>query len=255
MSLRTIICCALLPSATLMAGDFWLDKQPAQWTDKEINKLRTNSPWAHDASVEFNLGRMGGMESGSGEGRGRGGGMGPGGGMGSGGGMGPGGGGPPPDMGSGGPGGGMGNPKLIVRWESGPPLLEAAGRDQNGEATQKIAGWAREFYVVSVSGLSGPNGRRGGGPANDGTGRPGQMGPPGMKEGTSLKRKGKESIIPARVESIQTEKGATIVFLFPRADAIDGDDKEVTFETGLGPLGVKCKFVLKDMRYKGSLAL
>jgi hypothetical protein len=57
------------------------------------------------------------------------------------------------------------------------------------------------------------------------------------------------------VENIQTEKGSTIVFLFPRVDAIDADDKEVTFETGLGPLGIKCKFVLKDMRYGGKLAL
>jgi hypothetical protein len=57
------------------------------------------------------------------------------------------------------------------------------------------------------------------------------------------------------VETLQTAKGPVIAFLFPRTDSIDADDKEVTFESALGPLGIKCKFVLKAMIYRGKLSL
>ena len=72
---------------------------------------------------------------------------------------------------------------------------------------------------------------------------------------TWLKRKGKEGVNPDRVETLQTAKGPVTFFLFSRSEAIEADDKEVTFESGMGPLGIKCKFVLKSMTYNGKLAL
>jgi hypothetical protein len=148
-----------------------------------------------------------------------------------------------------------GTQKLVIRWESAAPLLDAESRGRQRDSQQAIAGWAADFYVISVSGLPAP-GSRGGAPnQQDAQGTRGPMGPEGMKAGTALKRKGRNPIAPARVETIQTEKGAVIAFLFPHTDAIDADDKEVTFESGLGPLGIKCKFVLKEMTYRGKLAL
>jgi hypothetical protein len=54
---------------------------------------------------------------------------------------------------------------------------------------------------------------------------------------------------------VQTEQGQVTAFLFLRTATIEADDKEVTFETAMGPLGIKCKFVLKEMIYQGKLAL
>jgi hypothetical protein len=76
-----------------------------------------------------------------------------------------------------------------------------------------------------------------------------------MKDATLLKRKGKDPIAPARVELLAGPEGMTMVFLFPRSEAIDADDKEVTLETAFGPMHVKSKFNLKDMIYNGKLAL
>jgi hypothetical protein len=76
-----------------------------------------------------------------------------------------------------------------------------------------------------------------------------------MKSVTLLKFRGKEEVSPDRVERLETAAGPVIVFLFPRTNAIDADDKEVNFESGFGPLAIKCKFVLKAMTYHGKLAL
>ena len=47
-----------------------------------------------------------------------------------------------------------------------------------------------------------------------------------------------------------------IMFLFSRDDhPIKRDDKEVTFQTKLGPLQLKARFVLKDMLYRDQLEL
>jgi hypothetical protein len=47
-----------------------------------------------------------------------------------------------------------------------------------------------------------------------------------------------------------------MMFLFPKgSQPIEASDKEVTFITQLGPLGVKAKFPLKEMMVKGQLEL
>jgi hypothetical protein len=49
---------------------------------------------------------------------------------------------------------------------------------------------------------------------------------------------------------------STMMFLFPKgSQPIEASDKEVTFVTQMGPLGVKAKFALKDMMVKGQLEL
>jgi hypothetical protein len=181
MNLRIVICCLCMSAAPLLAGDFWQDKDPSQWSEKEITRLRENSPWARDASVQFNMGQMGATEGGPGGGMGRGGGMG-----------GPPPGGAPPDMGPGGPGGGMPSPKMVVRWESAVPLLDAENRGQ-AVGPQTIAQWAREFYVIGVSGLQGGAGR-GGQEQGEGQEARTPRGTASMKAVTSLKRKGREAI-------------------------------------------------------------
>ena len=38
------------------AREFWNERQPAEWTDDEREILLTRSPWAKEASVDFNAG-------------------------------------------------------------------------------------------------------------------------------------------------------------------------------------------------------
>jgi hypothetical protein len=99
------------------AAEFWNDKQPADWAEKDVQRLLTKSPWTKDAGVEMNFGDMGGP------------------------GMGGPGFGPPGMEGPGGPGG----MTALVRWESAAPIREAA--------KTKLQPDPAGSYVISVSGL------------------------------------------------------------------------------------------------------
>jgi hypothetical protein len=264
--MKGILIIFAVASIAALAADPWRTKKPADWTDKEAQRILSDSPWAKKAVAEMSFGGMGdpggGMGGPGGGMGGRGGGMGgPGGGAmgGPGGGMGgPGGGMGAPGGGMGGPGGGMEPPKIIVRWESAEPVREALKRVESPAAGQ-LAEWAKDHYVISTSGMSmmrpagpgpgGPDGR----PQPD-AGRMEQM-QQRMREATSLKVKGKDPIAPVRIETIETGGGMLTVFLFPRGAAITPADKEVTFETALGPMAIKSKFNLKDMQYQGRPAL
>jgi len=272
--MKGILTIFAVASIAALAADPWRTKKPADWTDKEAQRILSDSPWAKKAVAEMSFGGMGGPGGGMG---GPGGGMGgPGGGMGGpgggiggrgggmggpgGGGMGgPGGGGMGgPSGGMGGPGGGMEPPKIIVRWESAEPVREALNRAESPAAGQ-LAEWAKDHYVISTTGMSmmRPGGPGPGGPGDRPQPDPSRMEQmrQRMREATSLKVKGKDPIAPVRIETIETGGGMLTVFLFPRSAAITPADKEVSFETALGPMAIKSKFNLKDMQYQGKPAL
>ncbi len=247
---------AALCFATLtLAGEFWNDKQPSDWSQKEVERLMSKSPWAKQTAASMDVSRMRGMGGpGGGMGGPRGGGM-PGGGGGPGGGLGssgPGGGDPGGgEQGIGGPGmarpgleGGEGMPeiKALVRWASAQPLRESTKDANLAEADR--------HYIISVSGLPfrGREGRRGPDPE-----RRKQM-EARMLESTSILRKGKDPIHPVRM--INDETTGAIYFLFRREpETIQAADKEVTFVTQMGPMELRVKFTLKDMTYRGQLAM
>ena len=253
-------------------AQFWEVKPPADWSENEIKELMTKSPWAKQVTAEFKGGggpSMGGMGGGGGGGGRRGGGGGGGGGMGGGGGLGGGGG----DMGGGGGGGGMGGGgmpsmpqiKAMIRWETAAPIIQAGQR----KWPASVAG----HYLISVTGLPMPGaggGRGGRGPQQPQQFQASQAPPPQMdpqqrarlaverlKESSHLDRKGKDPIAPAQIEIGQARDGSSVLmFLFPKgSQPIEAADKEVTFITAMGPLGVKAKFALKDMMVKAQLEL
>ncbi|MCC6394537.1 MAG: hypothetical protein IT167_28335 [Bryobacterales bacterium] len=253
---------ALLPLSLLAAG-FWEKKPYTDWTDKEVARIFTNSPWAKDAAMTMEGGRGGG---GMGGGRGgRGGGMGgPGGGMGSaggglgggegaegGGGMGGGRGGRGGGMGGGMEGGG-GPPQMMarVRWQTALPIKQALVRMRFGTEAATSAQakelLAREetHYLIALDNLPSMMARL----------DPSRM-QQGLKTTTTLQVKGKD---PLRAEDIQigkTEKSIIIYFLFPKTSPITLEDKEVEFHTKIGPMEVKLRFKLHDMLYAGKLEL
>jgi hypothetical protein len=233
--------------ANAAKGEFWNDKQPETWTATEIDRLVSRSPWAKDAELEFNP-RDSGPDGPPG---GIGGGARPGGfpeGGGPPGAGGPGGGGFPggdPGGGGGFPGGGLGQFKAVIRWESAKPIREARKKALPEDIEM--------FYALSLTG----------GPmlaAVDGRGRNRDDRPEfslsqwiaDLQKTTLLLVKGKDAMRPERIEEF--ERG--MLFLFSRDDRpIRGDNKEVLFQTKMGPLELKVKFALKEMVYRGHLEL
>jgi len=204
------------------------------------------------------MGGPGGGLSGPGGGmEGQGGLGGPGGGFGGpSGGVGPGGGmGGPGEMGV--PGGGMGPlggmefPKITVRWESADPVREASSRVES-PTRERISEWAKEYYVVSISGMPAmQDGTSGSQPDPERIQQMQRL----MQSTTTLKPKGKDAVVATRVEAAVAGGTMLTVFLFPRTQTISLEDKEVVFQTALGPMKVRSKFKLKNMQYLGKLAL
>ncbi len=276
-------------SYALAASDFWNKKKPTEWTEQEIQELRTKSPWAKKVDAEMSggggRGGGGGAAGGGGGGRGGGGGGGAdegggGGGGGRGGGRGGGGGGSLAPSG----GGGGQTVSLEIVWQSAQPVMDAH--------PLKLPPKLDAHYVISVTGIppqvlnaammgggrggrgfSG-GGRRGGGDRQDEananatpppppSGVPGgdaqAGGPPpdptaGLRRGTTLTVKGKA---PQNSDVVMAmNNNATVLFGFQK-DALNLSvaDKEVEFDVKLGGLIAKAKFNLKDMMYHEELAL
>ena len=53
--------------------------------------------------------------------------------------------------------------------------------------------------------------------------------------------------------NIETVKNLGTLFYFPRSEPIK--DGQVTFDTKMGPIEVKCRFTVKEMMYRGKLEL
>ncbi len=260
------------PFSNLFAADFWQQKKFTDWSEKEIAKLLSDSPWARQALATADTKGSSGGKGGSGSSKGgggkssggniggggsRGGGSrGGGGGMGGGsmgGGMGGGGMGGGSEMGGGGgmgQGGGMPSMSATVRWLSALPVRQAIVKAQLGvEAATSLETRAmlereEKDYVVALVGL----------PLRAARTSPEKL-KASLKSKTTLNRKGKEPIAPQSIDMKQSGQAFGLIFRFPRKDAITLDDKEVEFACQLGPAQFKRKFKLKDMVFEGNLAL
>jgi hypothetical protein len=261
---------------TAFAADFWKDKAYGQWSDDEVTKMLSSSPWAQSTKASApNQGagqRGGGMGRRGGMGGGRGGGY-PGGGGGypGGGGGYPGGGGGYPGGGGGGyprggGGGSMPSFTATIRWQSALPVREALLRQSgvtkpdDSKVAEKLTAPVTS-YVIAVLGLPERLPTRGGryGRGSDSDDRDKDSRDQDadqldqMKSGTRLNPKDRASIYPEKVE--RDKDGMTILFTFPRTAAISLDEKEVEFVTHAGAIEIRHKFKLKDMVYQGKLEL
>jgi hypothetical protein len=263
------------------SSDFWNKKEPAEWSAQEIEQLTSKSPWSKEVSAHFTAegeqggpngappnsgggypGGGGGYPGGGGGYPGGGGGY-PGGGGGMGGprigGMGGGRMGGPGGMGGGGMGGGGrgrrgGGPSQTfqgtVRWESAKPILEAI----KAPLPETFA----NHYVIGVSGFPMMSGRpRSEDDDNrDSTAQASEARLDNLKSLTFLKPKDKEGEQPGLVLQQPSSGGGTYLFGFSKEMmALTAADKEVTFTTRIGRLDVKAKFNLKEMLYRGDLAV
>jgi hypothetical protein len=247
-------------------SDFWNKKEPAEWSAQEIEQLTTKSPWSKEASAHFARdeseqsgpmgGGGGGYPGGGGGYPGGGGGYPGGGGMGGPriGGMGGGRMGGPGGMGGGGRGRRGGGPAQsfqgTVRWESAKPILEAM--------KAPLPDTFANHYVIGVSGFPMMSGR----PRSEdddnrnSSAQASEDRLDNLKSLTFLKPKDKEGEQPGLVLQQPSAGGGTYLFGFSKEMLpLTAADKEVTFTTRIGRLDVKAKFNLKEMLYRGDLAV
>lgn len=258
--MKKLAASVFLFSICLFAAEFWQSKPFSEWSDKDVQKLMTNSPWAKTVSISMGSGGGGGGGQRRGGGGGGGGGGAGAGGVGAGdsamnGQVGGGGGGGTRAGGGGGDemgGGGGGAPQieLFVRWRSALPLKQGIARSKYG-AEAATSPEAKKFldtedkdYVIEVAGA--PAGRGGGDPDAIKN---------ALKGSATLNIKGKDPIHPEDVQISTQNRRLNAFFLFPKTNPIVEDDKEIEFECKVGETTVKSKFKLKDMTINGKLAI
>jgi hypothetical protein len=228
--------------------EFWDRKDPAAWSDDEKQILLSQSPWAQAGLMRIKVEKNQRPASGNGESGTPNAGM--------------------PDTRPGARRGGtqgvpIGGPKappvpeanpgqsvqfrVLARWESAAPVRLAGGPE-----TPDLNG---EFYVIRLQGLPlmlPPKAKPGEAAAPD----PNEGALQAIKANSRLERKGKPDIPCSRLFAGSGEKANQILLYFPRgADPITVADKLVTFETRLSLFHLSLRFPLKEMIYKGELAL
>jgi hypothetical protein len=236
---------ALAPGTALFgASDFWNRKQSSQWSDEEIHRLMSKSPWAK----EVNAGAAPDRRSLTGAA-------------------------PAPDVAGGGPGRGMGGPggygggynidyggdrrgrgarpatAVTIRWESAQPILEATKeqlpRDFSGHYVLAVAGLPLEW------GMDRPGrGNRG---ATEQSVRLSDM-VERLQAGATLGARGKDPEGAGIVRRAPSDEAWLFGFskeLLP----LTRTDKDIEFSLNSGPMVVKARFEPAEMMYRGQLAL
>jgi hypothetical protein len=231
----------------LWAADAWQSKPFTDWSDKDVQRLLSSSPWAKEVNIALGGGGGGGSSKGGGK-RGGGGGGGDMGGSGD----------AMSNVGNAGGsrsgtqevGGLGGTPSLmlVIRWQSALPVRQAIAKQKYGseagtspEAKKLLDD--QKYYAVVVSGL------------------PGRMlhASDDMKsnllKATTLSVKGKDPVAAVDLQTAGNEQKAVVMFFFPKTSPVEADDKEVEFSSKFGPMIVKEKFKLKEMFFNGKLEL
>jgi hypothetical protein len=141
--------------------------------------------------------------------------------------------------------------RVLARWETAKPV-RMAGAPELPEVTG-------QFYVIRLRGLplmpppkTKPDETKPGEPAPN----PNEYMLQAIKAGSSLERKDRPDIRCAHLLTGSGNASNEVLLFFPRgADVIQAADKFVTLESWFAPFHLSVKFALKDMMYKGELAL
>jgi len=218
----------LLVGVALAAADFWEEQEFTAWSDKNVEKMLTDSPWAQRVRIvvgsltEDALPTLGQPTL------------------------------PtfPPLDDCVGQFGGVQRHRIRIAWTSALPIKQALVRQSVGlgapvpPKSQQMLDQAEPFYTVTLFDI----------PPSFAV--LASMGEALLAE-TRLKRKDGEPIVPAEVRLFQStdDQLIRVVFMFPKDDAITLDDEEVELVTRLVQSEVKKKFKLKDMMFLGQLEL
>ena len=136
--------------------------------------------------------------------------------------------------------------RVLARWESAKPV-RLAGAPELPELTG-------QYYVIRLRGLPlmpPPKVR----PEQVAT-NPNESMLQAIQQGSRLLRKDKPGIPCAHLFMGSGDAATEVLLFFPRgADPIQVVDKLVTLESRFAPFHLSVRFSLKDMMYKGELAL
>jgi hypothetical protein len=248
----------------LAAGnsDFWEKKQPSEWSNEEIDRLITKSPWAKEVNAQYAPGQAngGGYPDGGGY---------PGGGY--------------PGGGGGGGRGTMGGPTIGIPGIGGIGFPRGGGRGRGGQgrggqgsafhgtvrwdSAQPIRDALKTslpdafdgHYVLAVSGIplldnprQGPRDEDDDASSNR---RTQDDSLDHLKALTSLQVKGKD-YVQAGVVQRQVGSANTLLFGFSKEMLpVSKQDAEINFSTQMARLIVKARFTPKEMLYHGDLAV
>jgi len=217
----------VLAALSLMAANVW-QKPYMEWSDKDIAKIMSDSPWVKSAGVTMSFpGSNVAPPPMGGGGGGRGGG-------------------PQGD----GFGGGVPSVEIKAHFESALPMRQALVRrkfgaeaDKSADAQKVLSEEPKSYEIV----LSGPLGGF-------------VMGPPEavsqrLAEASSLSSAKSGAIKPTLIQVGKPGRMMDVLFVFPRDKPFAVDDQEVDFTTKLGTSTVKYKFKLKDMVVNGKLEM
>ena len=226
--------------------EFWETKDPAAWNDEEKQILLGRSPWAREGfarmeekarrpSMGYDKNGRIGVDM--------------------------------PDPSPAGPPGGIksvpiGDPvprapkpdsgqhlqfRVLARWETAKPVRLAGGPE--------IPELAGQFYVIRLRGLPLMP------PPKP---KPGEPAPPdpnegmlhAIQEGSRLEREGKAPIPCTHLFKGSGDAATEVLLFFPRGAApITTADKVVTLESRFAVFHLSIEFLLKEMTYKGDLAV
>ena len=227
--------------------EFWESKDPAGWTKEEKQILLGQSPWAREGVVRFEVEKKRAGATGTYEGVARPGGNVPGANPGSAPGSVPTvpiGERPPPV-----PSTGNGRSvefTVLARWESAQPVRLAGAP----EMPQGTAG----FYVIRLQGmplLPPPKAK-----AGETVPNPNEGMLAAIKQNSRIERRVKAAIPCAHLLSGSGDSVTELLLFFARgSDPITVDEKVVTLESRFGLFHLSVKFPLKEMMFKGALAL
>jgi hypothetical protein len=227
--------------------EFWDSKSPAEWSSDEKRILLSQSPWAREGIVRFQVEKKGAGAPGSYQGVAR----------------------PGNDVPGARPGAVPGSVpsvpigerpppvpttdtgqdvqfRVLARWESAKPVRLAGGPELPDESAR--------FYVIRLQGmpLLPPPKVKPGEPASD----PNEGMLDAIKQSSRLERKDKPAIPCAHLLTGSGESATELLLFFARVtDPITLRDKMVTLDSRFGPFHLSLKFPLKDMIYQGELAL
>ena len=240
---------AALAPAVLWAADVWETKPFQDWSDKNIQKIFNNSPWARQARAVLGsttpaatgrsgqpaIGDASSNDSGVPKGRepagaGR---------MGS----------APSDFDQGPQS--LQQIPVIVRWQSALPLRQAQMREKYGKEAatspeaQKFLTDEPSIYVVTISGLAGSLVSAGGG----------DQARQNIAEKSTLTVKGRQPLHAIDVDFLPVGSTVDVLIGFPRSTGITLEDQEVELASEIGRATVRYKFKLKDMVVRGKLEL
>jgi hypothetical protein len=234
----------VLPALRAARKEFWESKAPAEWSGEEKRSLLAESPWARPGTVRFEVGRK--APTGPYEGVARPGANVPGA--------------RPNER----PGAVTSVPigeapppvprdisqsvefSVLARWESARPVRLAGGVELP-EGTDR-------FYVIGLRGmplLPPPKAKDG-----ESVPDPNQGMIEEIRQSSRIERRSKPAIACSHLLTGSGNSATELLLLFARTPLpITLEEKSVTLESRFGPFHMSIKFTLKEMMYRGALAL